>query len=49
VLVMACPTAVVSYIMAREMEGDASFAGAIIIGTTVAGIATLVFWLAVLT
>jgi predicted permease len=48
VLVMACPTAVVSYIMAREMEGDANFAGAIIIGTTVAGIATLVVWLAVL-
>jgi len=48
VLVMACPTAVVSYIMAHEMDGDARFAGAIIIGTTVVSIATLLAWLAIL-
>jgi predicted permease len=48
VLVMACPTAVVSYIMAREMEGDAPLAGAIILGTTALSLATLVGWLALL-
>jgi predicted permease len=45
---MACPTAVVSYIMAREMEGDAPLAGAIILGTTALSLATLVGWLALL-
>lgn len=48
VLLMACPTAVVSYIMAREMDGDAHLAGAIVIGTTVASLATLLGWLALL-
>lgn len=48
VLLMACPTAVVSYIMAREMDGDAHLAGAIVIGTTVASLVTLLGWLAVL-
>lgn len=48
VLIMACPTAIVSYIMAREMDGDARFAAAIIIGTTVASLATLLAWLALL-
>ncbi len=48
VLIMACPTAVVSYIMAREMEGDAELAAAIIIGTTVLSLATLVGWLGLL-
>jgi predicted permease len=48
VLLMACPTAVVTYIMARELEGDAHLAGAIVIGTTVASLATLLGWLALL-
>ena len=48
VLIMACPTAVVSYIMAREMEGDAPFAAALIIGTTTVSIVTLLAWLVVL-
>jgi len=48
VLIMACPAAVVSYIMAREMGGDASFAAAIIIGTTAASFFTLLAWLALL-
>ncbi|MCK4413501.1 MAG: AEC family transporter [Candidatus Eisenbacteria sp.] len=49
VLIMACPTAVVSYIMAREMAGDERFGAAIVIGTTTAALITLVLWLAVLT
>jgi malonate transporter and related proteins len=48
VLLMACPTAVVTYIMARELEGDAHLAGAIVIGTTVASLVTLLGWLALL-
>jgi predicted permease len=48
VLLMACPTAVVSYVMAREMEGDAPLAAAIIVGTTAASIVTLIGWLALL-
>ena len=48
VLIMACPTAVISYIMAREMRGSESLAGAIVIGTTLASLATLLLWLALL-
>jgi predicted permease len=45
VLVMASPTAVVSYIMAREMHGDERLAGAIVIGTTLAALPATVGWL----
>jgi predicted permease len=45
VLVMASPTAVVSYIMVREMDGDARLAGAIIIATTAASLFTILGWL----
>jgi len=48
VLLMACPTAVVSYIMAREMRGSAQLAAAIVIGTMAASLVTLIGWLAVL-
>ena len=48
VLIMGCPTAVVSYIMAREMDGDSSYAAALIIGTTVFALPALLAWLAVL-
>lgn len=48
VLITACPTAVVSYIMAREMRGSDQLAGAIVIATTVASLITLLIWLAVL-
>ncbi|MBD3236049.1 MAG: hypothetical protein GF330_05050 [Candidatus Eisenbacteria bacterium] len=48
VLIAACPTAVVSYIMAREMHGDRSLASAIVIGTTAASLLTLLGWLALL-
>lgn len=45
VLLMASPAAVVSYIMAREMNGDERLAGAIVIGSTTASIVTLSAWL----
>ncbi len=48
VLLMASPTAVVSYVMAREMQGDERLAGAIIIGTTVISLATYLGWLVLL-
>ena len=46
VLIMASPTAVVSYVMAREMQGDEQLAGAIVIGTTVASLFSISGWLA---
>jgi len=47
VLIMATPTAVVSFIMAQEMKGDENLAGAIVIGTTVASLVTISGWLAI--
>lgn len=46
VLLMASPTAVVSYIMVQEMKGDEQLAAAIIIGTTLASLLTISAWLA---
>ncbi len=48
VLLMASPTAVVSFVMAREMRGDHRLAGSIVIGTTLASLVTYVGWLLVL-
>lgn len=48
VVICACPTAVISYIMARELRGSAQLASAIVIGTTLASLATLVAWLVIL-
>lgn len=45
VLIMATPTAVVSYIMAQEMNGDERLASAIVIGTTAASLLTISGWL----
>ncbi len=45
VLIMAAPTAVVSYIMAQEMKGDEQLAAAIVIGTTIASLFTISAWL----
>ncbi len=45
VLLMASPTAVVSFIMAREMNGDEALAGAIVIGTTLVALPTTLGWL----
>ena len=48
VLLMASPTAVVSYIMAREMQGDERLAGAFVIGTTLCSLPTYLGWLILL-
>ncbi|MCP4549874.1 MAG: AEC family transporter [bacterium] len=48
VLLATSPTAVLSYVMAREMEGDASLAGTIVIATTVASLVTVPLWLIIL-
>ena len=48
VLIMASPTAVVSFIMAQEMKGDENLAAAIVIGTTIASLLTISGWLALL-
>jgi predicted permease len=45
VLVMASPTAVVSYVMAKEMNGDEKLAAAIIIGSTITSLVTCTGWL----
>ncbi len=48
VVICACPTAVISYIMARELRGSAHLASSIVIGTTLASLVTLVVWLLIL-
>ncbi|MBD3219611.1 AEC family transporter [bacterium] len=48
VLLMASPTAVVSFVMAREMRGDHRLASSIVIGTTLASLVTYTAWLVVL-
>lgn len=45
VLLMASPTAVVSYIMAKEMNGDERLAGAIVIASTIGSLVTISAWL----
>ena len=45
-LLLASPTAVVSYVMAREMKGDDQLAGAIVIGSTLLSLFGLSAWLA---
>ena len=45
VLIFACPTAIVSTIMAQEMKGDEQLAAAIVIGTTVASFFTISAWI----
>ncbi len=48
VMIAATPTAVVSYVMAKEMDGDEQLAAALIIGTTLAALPTTVAWLLIL-
>jgi predicted permease len=48
VLILASPTAVVSFIMAKEMRGDAELAAAIVIGTTTLSLLTYLGWLILL-
>ncbi len=45
VLMMASPTAVVSYVMAEGMDGDKQFAATIVIVTTLASVVTISLWL----
>jgi predicted permease len=45
VLLMASPNAVVSFIMAQEMKGDAQLAAAIVMGSTLLSLPTLSGWL----
>ena len=47
-LIAATPTAVVSYVMSVEMDGDEQLAAALIIGTTLAALPATVVWLLVL-
>lgn len=48
VLLAATPTAVVSYVMAQEMQGDEQLAGAMVIGTTLLSLPTSILWLLLL-
>ena len=45
VLIFASPTAVVSFIMARELGGDEKLAGSLVIGSTLISLATIICWL----
>ena len=47
-LLAATPTAVVSYVMAQEMQGDEQLAGAMVIGTTLLSLPTSILWLLLL-
>jgi predicted permease len=46
-ILLATPTATVSYVMAKEMHGDADFAVAAISLSTLLSAATYIFWLTV--
>ncbi len=48
VLLNSTPTAVVSFIMAQEMDGDENLAAAVVISTTTASLFTISMWLALL-
>ncbi|MFO7608769.1 MAG: AEC family transporter [Candidatus Krumholzibacteriia bacterium] len=48
VLIAATPTAVVSYVMSKEMGGDEQLAAGLIIGTTLAALPSTIIWLLVL-
>jgi predicted permease len=44
-LIVAAPTAVVTYVMAREIGGDDNLAGAAIVGSTLLSLLTITGWL----
>jgi hypothetical protein len=46
-ILLATPTATVAYVMSREMQGDAEFAGAAISTSTLFSALTYLFWLTV--
>ncbi|NNF84793.1 MAG: AEC family transporter, partial [Deltaproteobacteria bacterium] len=45
VIMMGCPTAVVTYVMASQLKGDTDLAGTIIVVSTAASAATISGWL----
>jgi hypothetical protein len=45
VILLAAPTATVSYVMARQLHGDAEYASVVISLSTLLSAATYVFWL----
>jgi len=44
-ILLACPTATVAYVMAREMDGDPEFVVATISGSTILSAVTFMFWM----
>jgi predicted permease len=48
VILFASPTAVISYIMTKEMKGDEDLASAIVMGTTVISPLTMTLWVVLL-
>jgi predicted permease len=44
-MILASPTAVVTYVMVREIGGDENLAGAIIVGSTLLSLLTITGWL----
>jgi malate permease and related proteins len=48
IILLACPTATVAYVMARQLHGDADFAVAAISVTTLFSSATMLLWLSML-
>ena len=45
VIMLGCPTAVVTYVMASQMSGDPDLAGTIVITSTAASAVTITGWL----
>jgi hypothetical protein len=45
-MLMASPTAVIGYVMTRELGGDVKLSGAIVVGSTLVSILTITAWLA---
>jgi predicted permease len=45
-MLMAAPTAVIGYVMTRELGGDVKLSGAIVMGSTLVSILTITAWLA---
>ena len=48
IVLMACPTAMISYVMAKEMKGDSQFASRLVILSTLLSILTIPLWLLIL-
>jgi malate permease and related proteins len=44
-IMMGCPTAVITYVMASQLKGDTDVAGTIIVVSTAASAATITGWL----